>query len=279
MRCTKDELQRLYIDDKLTGYEIATKLNIPAPTVFWSLKKYGIPCKVGGGRKGEHYSPETEFRNGLVPWNKGKTKDTDHRIVTGNSHPSWNKGLTRETDTRLMAMADKIKGGTHHDAKYALGKEFYLELYWGKGLNLQAIADKLGCDATTVFYYFKKYKIPRRIAFEAIRRKPTAPELKLAALMEKHKLPYRYVGNGAVWFEGYNPDFINVNGAKGIIELFGDYWHTSKIKDWRETESGKQYHFARFGFKTLILWENELRDENVVVKKIKTFTLGLKGVV
>ncbi|GAI42301.1 unnamed protein product, partial [marine sediment metagenome] len=108
--------------------------------------------------------------------------------------------------------------------------------------------------------------------------KPTAPERKLIKILGEHNLPYRYVGNGAVWFEGYNPDFINTNGVKGIIEVFGDYWHTGAVKNWKQLEGGRINHFAKFGFKTLILWENELENEKAVVKKIKVFTKGLVGV-
>jgi G:T-mismatch repair DNA endonuclease (very short patch repair protein) len=275
MRYTEDELRHLYLDERLSSCQISKQLGIPLATICCALQRFNIPrrnpCEA---RKGKHYSPITEFKKGvcLYPAKKG----------TRPKSCGWNKGLTKETDPRIQSQAQKVsqklKGGSHRDARYALDRELYYELYWTEGISLQSIADKLGCCLETVAYYFKKYQIPRRISFEAQRRKPTAPELKLAALMEKHKLPYRYVGNGAVWFEGYNPDFINVNGAKGIIELFGDYWHTSKVKAWRETESGKQYHFAKFGFKTLILWESELRNERAVVNKIKTFTKGLSGV-
>jgi len=210
-------------------------------------------------RSGKHYSPPKGIRPECAGWNRGLTKTSDLRVLA-----------------QSQKVSQSLKGGTHQDAQYALGEEFYHNLYWAEGLSLQAIADRLGCTIATVYYYFKKYQIPRRKGFEAVKRKPTAPELKLKNMIERHNLPYQYVGNGAVWFEGYNPDFINVNGAKGIIELFGDYWHTTKIKHWRETEGGKHYHFAKFGFKTLILWENELENEKVVVRKIKRFTNSLK---
>lgn len=277
-RISKEELTELYVNQKLPLLEIARRYGYANESCIAYIRdKYEIPARPQGEiKKGKHYSHPTEFK-------KGHRYSPETEFKKGEDHsPRWNKGLTKETDHRILAQSQKVgkklKGGTHQDAQYAFGKEFYEELYWTEGLSLQAIADKLGCDLSTVYHYFKKYEISRRKAFEAQRRKPTAPELRLKALIERHDLPYRYVGNGAVWFEGYNPDFINVNGSKGIIELFGDYWHTTKIKKWRETEGGKEYHFAKFGFKTLILWENELENEKAVVKKIKVFTKGLVGV-
>ena len=36
---------------------------------------------------------------------------------------------------------------------------------------------------------------------------------------------WKFVGDGQVRISGKCPDFININGEKKIIELFGDYWH------------------------------------------------------
>ena len=36
---------------------------------------------------------------------------------------------------------------------------------------------------------------------------------------------YKFVGDGQVIIGWFNPDFININGQKKIIELYGDYWH------------------------------------------------------
>ena len=50
---------------------------------------------------------------------------------------------------------------------------------------------------------------------------------------------------------GKNPDFINTNGEKKLIEYAGRYWHTGEEMD-KRTEL-----FAKYGFKTLIIWDNE----------------------
>ena len=268
----KAELEGLYLKQGKSVHEIAKLKGKHFATIYYWLKKHRIPTNPNRIKEGKHYSPETEFKLGLIPWNKGLTKNDDTRLATCSEQMSHRRLGQELSPMHKTKIGRSLKGGTHKDAQYSFGKEFYEHLYWNQGLSLQAIADRLNCNMSTACYYLKRYQIPRRQAFEAQRRKPTAPELRLKALIERHDLPYRYVGNGAVWFEGYNPDFINIDGAKGIIELFGDYWHTTKIKKWRETEGGRIYHFAKFGFKTLVIWENELGDEEAVVKKIKKFT-------
>lgn len=75
---------------------------------------------------------------------------------------------------------------------------------------------------------------------------------------------WKFVGDGKVIIEGKCPDFININGRKLIIELFGKYWH-----DDSEVEPRKRL-FAKYGYKTLILWDYEIKNEDYVVKTILT---------
>lgn len=101
--------------------------------------------------------------------------------------------------------------------------------------------------------------------WEGFARRPNKPEQHLIDLMETNNLPYKYVGDGQFILGGKCPDFINVNGKKQVIELFGSYWHD--IFDIAE----KNDHYRQYGFDTLVIWQDELADEEATVKKIKTF--------
>ena len=54
----------------------------------------------------------------------------------------------------------------------------------------------------------------------------------------------KYVGDGKVWFEGknhfFNPDFISEKN-KQIIEIFGEYWHSSEEDKKIDEERIKTY--------------------------------------
>lgn len=121
----------------------------------------------------------------------------------------------------------------------------------------------------------------RRRSEEATRKmmlamnvKPNVPERKLINILSDNwPNEWKYVGDGQVIFDGLNPDFINCNGKKLIIELFGDYWHSPEIIDsWRRSELGRIMVYSQFGYKTLIIWEHELRDEDKVIARIAKFS-------
>ena len=101
--------------------------------------------------------------------------------------------------------------------------------------------------------------------------KPNKPEKALNALLNK-LLPkeYKYVGNFKFWIESFNPDFININGQKKIIEMYGDYWHNRK--DAKKRDKRRLIAYKQYGYKTLIIWEHELKDLEKVKSLIIDFT-------
>lgn len=114
------------------------------------------------------------------------------------------------------------------------------------------------CSYSCSIIYYRKHG--------AFNQYPNKPEKTLIKLIQDNNLPFRYVGSGEVWLGNKNPDFINVNGKKQVIEYFGVYWHP--LFDGAE----RTEHYKQYGFSALIIWENELEDEPKLLDKIKTFT-------
>ena len=109
-----------------------------------------------------------------------------------------------------------------------------------------------------------------KLILEGINRSPNKPEKTLINLIKKNNLPFHYVGNGKVIIEGFNPDFINNNGKKQIIEVNGDYWHN--LPKMIKKDKKKMKIYRKYGYKTLIIWENELIgnfNQNRIIDKIK----------
>lgn len=95
-------------------------------------------------------------------------------------------------------------------------------------------------------------------------RSPNKMEQQLDCLLKKYFGDrYRYVGDGSLFIAGKNPDFIG--HGKRIIELFGRYWHQSKDEEERHN------HFAKYGYRTLIIWDNEMKDLSSVLKRLESF--------
>jgi len=106
-----------------------------------------------------------------------------------------------------------------------------------------------------------------QILLESQKRKPTSIEKRVIKIIKRYGLPFKYVGDGKCFIAGKVPDFISCNGKRKLIEVAGDYWHTPE-----EMEERKKY-FARYGFKTLVIWEHELNKytDEEIAEKIKIF--------
>lgn len=107
--------------------------------------------------------------------------------------------------------------------------------------------------------------------------KPTKPERQLIDILSRYFPEFEYNGDGrlGVTLGGLIPDFINVNGKKDLIEVFGDYYHSPEVigDDWRRSELGKIMIYNSLGWKCLVIWQHELKElsEQQIVHKIKTF--------
>jgi hypothetical protein len=124
----------------------------------------------------------------------------------------------------------------------------------------------------------RKWQNPEysKMIWDAMNVSPNKSELKLQSILQELSLPYRFVGDGQVIINGKCPDFINTNGQKKLIELFGDYWHDIEIVGHpieKEIEERTTF-FSQLGFKTLIILDSELTNIESVKIKILEFHNG-----
>lgn len=101
---------------------------------------------------------------------------------------------------------------------------------------------------------------------EALRRRPNESELQLQSILDEH-FPgeWAYTGDGSTWIGRKNPDFLNNNGRKQVIEMFGVFWHSED-----EVEPLVAY-YKSFGFDCLIIWECDVYSEAEVLKRVKEY--------
>lgn len=123
-----------------------------------------------------------------------------------------------------------------------------------------------------LYYYYQDPQFLEKIK-RGQNRRPNKPEMFLTKLLD-NILPekYKYTGNFQVFIGGKNPDFL-YEDKKLIIEHFGTYYHSEeqigKPKELHEEE--RVQHFRKFGYETLIIWENELENVNLLIKRILNF--------
>jgi G:T-mismatch repair DNA endonuclease (very short patch repair protein) len=124
-----------------------------------------------------------------------------------------------------------------------------------------------------------EFKKGDKITFEAMTKmhkalevKPNKPEKILINLIQKNNLPFNYVGDSNFWLRGefgaFNPDFLSKN-PRHIIEVYGDYWHNRE--DVKKRDIGRIKTYEKYGYKTLVIWEHELKSPSQVLTKIQEF--------
>lgn len=107
---------------------------------------------------------------------------------------------------------------------------------------------------------------------KSVQAKPNTKEQKLNRILKKY-FPGEFKLNvkGQVVVAGKVPDFVNVNGRKLLVEHFGTYWHGESVQgiSAKAEEANRKKLFARWGFKTVVVWEDELKNEAQVVSKVR----------
>ena len=98
---------------------------------------------------------------------------------------------------------------------------------------------------------------------------PNPSEKKLLEILNK-VCPgeYRY-NNGWFVLGGKIPDFVNVNGKKKVIELFGEAYHREEEVEERRS------HFRKYGWDCLVIWAKELKSPEEVANKVLEFNGGI----
>lgn len=165
--------------------------------------------------------------------------------------------------------------------------QFIIQSYLDN-VDAKKIAQKYNCSVVTIYSILKKNNIPRRpnvIAnqqmysekrLKNLCKSPNKPEQKLNLILQSlFPNEWKFVGDGSFILGGKNPDFMNVNGQKKLIEMYGDYWHkkyTTRSQDYYIPEKRIEL-FKQFGFDTLIIWESELKskDQSKLLEKLVSF--------
>ena len=197
------------------------------------------------------------------PWNKG--------LHTG---PSWNKGLTKETNDSVARIAAKARGrkqSKEHiekiqckrrgiykaSAETRLRHSEAMKRSWRnpksghrrmshRKMSLAAKKRVEGKLWGQWLVWGKKNYLERRV------------EIALNILYPKD---FKYCGDKSVCIGRKFPDFINVNGRKEVVEVFGDTVHGPSFTGRRRCDEVRQKksHYKKWGFNCAVLWGKDIR--------------------
>jgi len=206
---------------------------------------------------------KTRFKKGNIPFFKGKHLPKEVKRKLSNSlkgRKTWNKGKNLSKEYREKLSKARLKGL----------KEGRIKV-WNRGLKNK----NFGKEARQILK--EKMRSPKfkekwlRNLLKGLLKRPTTFEQKIIELIKEHNLPFKYVGNGKVIICFRNPDFIECNGRKLLIETYYSYWHSKNY------EKQRARIFSKYGYKTLFLNENDLLRKNwkeVCLNKINNFMVS-----
>jgi len=252
----------------------------------------------------------SENLKGRIPWNKDLTKETDERVkkgaekITGeNNHMfgkiPWNKGIKNFRDVTEEERSQtriRMKNGHASYMNSCVTEE-------GKRIQIKKRSKRMKSGGATYAASFvteegrrkgaekkkgrtkENNKGVKRMAEKQLENwkdpeyqqkqkeardlRPNKCEVKILNVLNKfYPNEWKYTGDFSFLINGKNPDFTCINGKKLLIEHFGNYYHQGE-----DPEERKKI-FAKFGYKTLVIWENELKDMEKVENKIRKFVEG-----
>jgi hypothetical protein len=180
----------------------------------------------------------------------------------------WNKGLTKEVDARIK-VTKGFKGRHHSEETKRKISESVKKTYMSEEMR-KRISEGMSEEgrkrlSELLKKRLKKDEFVRRV-FQAMHIRPTKLEKRIMEFLEQI-LPneYVYVGDGSFILGGRCPDFLNKNGKKKVIEVFGDYWHRNDNPEERKAI------FRKYGFDCLVIWEHELNNMDSLKQKVLEF--------
>ena len=203
------------------------------------------------GFRNKKHSEESKLkmsktRTGRTSWNKGKT------------------GLQHHTQKSI----DKIRAGNLNKKVSEETKNKIRLANLGKHLS-EETKRKIGakCSITTKQLWqnpeYREKVIKNTLKSLFIR--PTSLEKRMINIIQKYNLPYKYTGDGSFLIGWKNPDFINTNGKKICVEVrpkcMCHIWNKCSPNEY---EKKQKEHYSKYGWKCIVVWEEELNEKNIV---------------
>lgn len=212
--------------------------------------------------KGKCLSEETKKK--ISEAHRGKHLSKETRRKLSESHKGekaywFGKHLLEETKKKIS----KARKGNH------LSEEIRKKISKAnKGRRLsEEHKKKLGkIQKGKHFSKEHKRKLSKARQHQSFPKHHTKPERIFEQICKKYNLPFKYTGDGTFWIHNINPDFIECNGKKIAVEIFGDYWHSPLLNYKLQKDRTLLYRkkiLKKYGWKLIVFWETDLKRKDV----------------
>lgn len=206
----------------------------------------------------EHKENNSLSHIGLKQSNQTKEKKRLSMKKYFKIHNVWSIGLTKETDERIKKMGlnvSKVNIGNQNliiAQKKNAKKRIETRKKKGWYKNPEQARKNLSKANLDKWKNLKFREKNIKAILKGLMKRPTSFEQPIIDLIKKYNLPFKYVGDGQVIIAYKNPDFIQTNGKKLIIETYAKWCHP---KNYEEVRSKR---FVKYGYRTLFLDDSDL---------------------
>lgn len=239
-------------------------------------KRMGIPSFIHGhnSRMPGHFVPIHNVKHS----EESKQKmSMARKLFVGELHPFYGKKHSTEAKRKIsLSRIGRFGGennpffGKHHSGEMKLVQsEMRKKQYEGEGnpffgkRHTKQTKEKISVKAINRWKTDKEFT--ERV-YKSLCVKPNRAEMQLSNILDEiHPGEWKYTGDFSLIMNGKCPDFVNANGKKLIIELFGERWHEG------ETQEDRAKYFSPLGYRTLVIWCKELSDKDALINKIERF--------
>ena len=237
------------------------------PVRYWLGKSFNDETK-----KKISETLKEKFKNGeLKPfwmghpaWNRGKTIDRDKYPNMGHQKPH-----TEEAKKKMSIIhkgkTPNNKGKKCPQTSEKAKKNQYGNYFskgckpWNTGLVGVIKKSEIAKKKMRVHWENKEWREKQvKLMLASLFKRPTSLEREMIQIIEKYKLPYKYVGDGSFLIGYKNPDFININGEKKLIEVGNVYHHQGDYIEKRKA------HFTRYGWESYFFITNKLEENKII---------------
>lgn len=228
----------------------------------------------------EHRKKLSLARMGKKPVHTLQFKEKMHKVMLGNKNGHGNLGNHIQTNDALKVwrenggvnwnegMKGVIKASEETKKKMSKSHEGHpTPEETRKKIRLSNLGQKRSLETKKRISDSKRgIKLTKEHIRKSLRRRlMSSLEVRVNDVIQKYKLPYKFVGNGKFFIERKNPDFVNVNGEKKLVEVY-----CRKHKDFFAggTEKWKEERlkiFEKYGWETIFIEDWQTNKEETIV--------------